>query len=222
VWAIYVADRLLDVRRPAGEHGESARHGFYRRHRQGARVLLAAIVALDAAVAALWLRPAIFWNAVAPFAAVLAYLLAINAAGRRFRVAKEPVVAFLFTAGTFLVAWTNDRSSPIALLWPAAAFFALCTANLVAIEAWEWRELRDGRDPPQALTRVLVRGLRVWVPLLAVASAAAAAGGRGRWYAAIAISAAGVGALVFAGRRTSIEVRRVLVDAVLLSPAIWL
>ena len=217
VWAIYVADRLLDVRRPATT-AESARKCFYRRHRKFAMALLSAMLLATAAIAAFWLRPAVLRNGLIPLAAVLVYLAALNLSGTR-QVAKELVVAFVFTTGTFLVAWTNDPASPIVLLAPAVAFFLLCLANLAAIEKWEWEELRAGAETPHVTTRVLVRGIRIWVPLLALAFFLRASD---PWYLAAGLSAAAVATLLYVGRGISTEARRVLVDAALLTPLLFL
>ena len=217
VWAIYIADRMLDARRPAVT-AEAARHRFYRRHRRFASTLLAALLVSAAAIAAVWLRPSVLRNGLVPLAAVVVYLAVLNLSGAR-QLAKELVVAFVFTAGTFLVAWTNDPASPWLLLVPAAAFFLLCLANLAAIEKWEWEELRHGAEPPHATTRAMVRTARVWVPLLAVA---ALYRGADPWYRAIAISAAAIAVLLYAGRRIAPETRRVLVDAALLTPLLFL
>lgn len=217
VWAIYIADRLLDARHPATT-AEAARHRFYRKHRRFATVLLGALVAVTLTIALLWLRPAVLHNGLVPLAAVVVYLAALNLGGAR-QVAKELVVAFVFTTGTFLVAWTNDPVSPLTLLAPAAAFFLLCLANLAAIEKWEWAELRLGAEPPHVTTRALVRTARVWVPLLAVATLFRSSN---PWYLAIGSSATLTGVLLFVGGRLRIEARRVLVDAVLLTPLLFL
>jgi hypothetical protein len=116
------------------------------------------------------------------------------------------------------VAWTNDPASPLLLLAPALAFFLLCLANLTAIEKWEWEELRSGAEPAHPSTRALMQGARVWMPLLAAACLLS----HDRWYLAIGLSAALTSALLFAGTRLPIELRRVLVDAVLLSPLLFL
>jgi hypothetical protein len=217
VWGIYIADRLLDVRHPAVT-SESARHRFYRRHRTPAIALLAALFVADLAITALWLRPAVLHNGLIPLAAVLLYLIALNLSGAR-QVAKELVVAFVFTTGTFLVAWTNDPASPLTLLAPAMAFLLLCLANLASIEKWEGEELRPGGPPPHVTTRVLVRAAPVWIPLLAAACLLHASD---PWYLAIGIGAAAITALLYAGRRIPAEARRVLVDAALLAPVFFL
>jgi len=214
VWSIYIADRLLDVRGPA-EIAESARHQFYRRHKHFAAGLLAVLLIAALTIAVLELRPIVLRNGLIPLGAVLVYLGALNVWGTG-QVAKELVVAFVFTTGTFLVAWTNDPVSPATLLAPATAFFLLCLANLTAIEAWEWRELRDGAGPPHGTTQALVRYIRIWVPVFAAAALLTT----GPWYRAIGLSAASMSALIYAGRRLPIELRRVLVDGVMLTP-LW-
>src|SRR5689334_9431948 len=73
VWAIYIADRLLDVRRPAAT-AESARHRFYRRHQMFATALLGLLLATVLAITAFRLRPAVIENGLVPLGAVLLYL----------------------------------------------------------------------------------------------------------------------------------------------------
>src|SRR3954452_14827096 len=70
VWAIYLADRLLDVRHPAVP-GESIRHQFYRMHRTFARTLLAAVLCADFFLAGYWLRPAVLGNGLLVTAGVV-------------------------------------------------------------------------------------------------------------------------------------------------------
>ena len=156
------------------------------------------------AISALWLRPAVIRNGLIPLAAVVLYLAALNLSGVG-QVAKELVVAFVFTTGTFLVAWTNPVFR-VTLLAPAAAFFLLCLANLAAIEKWEWTELRAGAEPPHLTTRAIVRTARIRVPRLAPAEIWR---GSDPW---------------LSGDRDQrrIETRRVLVGAVLLTPLLFL
>jgi hypothetical protein len=114
VWAIYLADRLLDVRHPASDL-EPVRHRFYRRHRAFAQALLAAILCVDVLVTRLWLRPAIVDNGLLLTGGVVLYLATFPLTGWGATAWKKPMAAFLFTAGTFLIAWTGaghpvDRS----------------------------------------------------------------------------------------------------------------
>jgi len=200
VWAIYIADRLLDVRKPSAGTG-TPRHRFYRANRNLATVLLAMIAGADLLTLASWLRPAVFHNGLVVAAAASAYLLLFTATEGRWAFFKKSSAAVLFTAGVFLVAWTGTTTPATLLLWPAIAFALLCKANLVLIEHWE----RHWPTRP------------VWVALAFFALICVAAG-NSRWYYAIALSSAVLMALGICGGRLSGDARRVLADAALLTP----
>ena len=218
VWAIYLLDRLLDARKPPPVNGEPARHRYYRRHFELMAALLAMVIAADAFIGILWLRPAVLREGLIPLAGVLVYLATFHISGLPAKIPKEIAAAVLFTAGTFLTAWSTIPC--LSLAWPAIAFFLLCLANIVAIEAWEWGELPGGESPaPHPCTRCLARTYLVWVPAAVIVCALL---GHNAWYACIALSAAACAALVWLGRPLSLEARRALVDGVLLSPILFL
>jgi hypothetical protein len=220
VWAIYLLDRLLDARKPLPGKGtaEPARHRYYRRHSGLMTALLTIVIAADAIVAMVWLRPAVLRVGLIPLAGVMIYLATFHISGLSSKIPKEIAAAVLFTAGTFLTAWSTTPCPSLA--WPAVAFFLLCLANIVAIEVWEWRELPGGASPaPHPCTRCLARTYLVWVPAAVIVCALL---GHNQWYASIALSAAACAALVWLGRRLSLEARRALVDGVLLSPILFL
>jgi hypothetical protein len=202
VWAIYLFDRVLDVGR-AAPPGEAARHQFYRRHRNAAYRLFWVLVAVDIAIALWGLGWAVIRNGLVVIAGVGLYLGLWHGWGRGSpvgRLGKEVVVAVLFTAGTFLVAWTKLGS----LLWQeAVAFGTICLLNLVAIEDWE-----SGGGRGMAVAAAAA-GLAIWCWM--------AKDGSG-WYEAIGLSAVLMLCLLAAARRVSMELRRALVDAVLLTP----
>jgi hypothetical protein len=202
VWAIYLADRLLDVRQPRF-CAEPVPHRFCRSYRGFATALLGIVVSADLVVGFRWLRHAVFANGLVVSAGVAAYFGAFPVG--RFRAAWKPgMVALLFATGVFVVAWTGIPNPGQALMVPAVAFCLLCFSNLLLIRAWA---LRTSNRP----------GL--WAVALAVAFAAFAAPW---WFAGVALSAAGLGVLAFLGARISHTARRVLADAVLLSPLLCL
>jgi hypothetical protein len=222
VWAIYLFDRLLDARHPPSVNGgdEAARHRYYRRRFKPMTALLAAVVAADACISIFWLRPAILRSGLIPLAGVLAYLAIFHRWSQSLKIPKEISAAVLFTAGTFLTAWTTIPC--LSLVWPAVAFFVLCLANMIAIEAWEWRELRNespALHPLHPLTHWLARTYLFWVPLAVLVCVLM---GRNEWYTSIAVSAGACVLLFRFGRRLSLEARRALVDGVLLSPILFL
>lgn len=218
VWGIYLLDRLLDVRTPS-RGNETARHQFYRKHWLAASILLVAVFAADCAATLRWLRPAVFHAGALLSVCVVVYLLAFHFVNRRIGAPKEVAVAILFAAGTMLVPWTWAAHNWRSLAMAAGTFALLCLGNLVAIEIWEYQELRCGlREPPGKITIWLGRYFLVWVPLLCGLAALGAA----RWFAAVSLSA-GLLSLVFAyARRLTLDARRVLVDVALLSPLLLL
>jgi hypothetical protein len=224
VWAIYLLDRLLDARKPppvnktSGESvREPARHRYCRRHMKLMGALLAAALAADAFITILWLRPPILREGLILLAGVLIYLATFHISSQSVRIPKEIAAAILFTAGTFLTAWTAFPDPGLA--WAAAAFFLLCLANMIAIEAWEWRELANEPLMLHPLTSWLARTYLFWVPIAVVVCAL---GGRNEWYTSIALSAGACAMLFWVGRRLSLEARRALVDGALLSPLLFL
>jgi hypothetical protein len=214
VWSIYLLDRLLDARKPFSQ-AEALGHSYYRRHFKPMAALFSAVAVSGAIVALGFLRRAVLRDGLIALAGVLIYLAAFHFAGRALKIPKEIAAAILFTAGTFLAAWASLPC--LSLAWAALAFFILCLANIVAIEAWEWRELASAE--PHRWTRWLARTYLYWVVVAAIGCALL---GHNEWYASIALSACACALLFVAGRRISLEARRALVDGALLTPALFL
>jgi hypothetical protein len=198
VWAIYIADRLLDVRGPAST-GEPLHHRFYREHRRAWCIALAAVALADLLCTVFWLRPVVFIHGLAVAGASLAYLALFTEAGSRWVFWKKPVAAMLFSAGVFLVASVN---APGRLLWPWASFALLCGGNLILIERWK-RNLSTEK---------------AWVPMLVFVAVCAAQ--RSTWYGAVGVSAVALAAVARFGSKLSVEARRVLADLALLTPIV--
>jgi hypothetical protein len=193
VWAIYVADRLLDVRHaPAGP--ETVRHGFYRRHRSLARGALCCILVADLVIALGWVRFAILEHALFIGLGTLFYLTAFPLAGLRHVAWKKVLAGLIFTAGVFLTAPSRT------LIWQMGSFCALCLGNLFLVEGWERHQ------------KPVIGGLCM-TALFAVSLP-----GNSPWFHAVAASAAGLAGLAFLGEHLSVEASGVLADAVLLSP----
>ncbi len=200
VWLIYIADRILDARRPASTQ-EPARHQFYRRYRQATTILATVILLIDGFLILSVLHPAVFRTGLVAFAGVSLYFVILH--GTAVSFSKELAVAGLFTAGTFLVAFTRSTEPIAYLLAPAASFLLLCFANLVAIEVWEGGSLAFGR------------WYLWWVPAFALTNLLFFSG---PWAYAISLSAGSLVAIYAVGDTLGPEVRRVLVDTVLLIP----
>jgi hypothetical protein len=203
VWAIYLADRLLDIRHPAPEN-ETARHRFSRRHRTTLTVLLAAALTADVLTALIGLRPDVFSNGLLMLSSVVLYLSFFVLWRIGVEPWKHPSAAILFTMGVFLVAWTRT-ANPFHLLGkPAAVFCALCLGNLVLMENWE-----HGRTKPR---------IWLWMTILMVVCGVT---GDSRWYGAVLVSACGLVILDLFSARIRHEIRHFLADAMLLTPLLF-
>lgn len=199
VWAIYLADRLLDVRAAAGTP-KTARHDFSRRHQRGLRALLAAVVVLDGFIAIVELRRAVFLCGLAVAGCVAAYLstFPLRASGWE----KQVFAAVLFATGVLLVPGT--WVGPSHLLLPAALFAGLCLCNLILIELWEG-------DRERRLTWLAPAGI----------AAIAIARPNGTWQDAVALSGVLLAGVAIGGRRLTVSAKRVLADAALLTPLLF-
>lgn len=222
VWAIYIADRMVDVRNPAHEN-ESTRHRFYRHHGTFAAALLGVVTLADFLAVALWLRPAVWKNGLIVAALVVLYMAIFPSRRTRYMRWKQPSAAALFTMGVFLIAWTGTPDAWRTLGAPAAAFGALCLGNMRLIEHTERERGRRNRG-------LVPAGKRTLTTILAFACLVA---GRCWWSSAIAASAAGLVAVDYLGARwprdaafpdaaffdaAFFEQRRVLADLALLTP----
>jgi hypothetical protein len=201
VWAIYLADRLLDVRHPA-KAGESTRHAFYRRHRTVALAGFGVILLADFLVTGLWLRHAVVSSGLIVAACVAAYLALFPL--KREIGGKKPAAAVLFTAGVFLIPWLGTLRPAEELALPAILFCATCFANLLMIQRWEQAE----QARPAWILLVIILGLRGFIKGLP-------------WFGAITVSAAGLGTLAWTGDRLSANAKGVLADAALLTPLLF-
>ena len=201
VWAIYLADRLLDVR--GGRRApQTARHEFTRRHWRWMAGLLCVVLAADAATVVRLLRPEVRNTGLMTAAGVVVYLAVLNVSGERKWFPKEAIVAALFTAGVFLVTWTNDAGRRSELVSLGVGFCGIVLANLLAVESGErgrWYEWALG-------------GLAV----------ACAALGEGAWWWSVGASAAGLWVLHMARGRVRGEARRLALDVAMLSPLVFL
>jgi len=230
VWVIYVGDRLLDGKTGARQSGASDRHAFYVRHRALAWGCLAAVSAAALWVSVTRLEIATRRAGLELAAAVALYFLLVHGArgGLSRLFPKELLVGGIFAAGTLLPAGTRGAEAARALLAPALLFGAVCALNCMAIECWEHH--RGGRQWSER-PRWLLRWADARIAALA-GSLLAAAGfsaffaprdpGELELLAACALSLIFLLALDRASHRLSPRSLRVLADAALLTPALFL
>jgi hypothetical protein len=199
VWAIYLADRLLDTL-ATGPAPNTARHNFFRRHPRELGGLLAAVLVLDAFVAIVELRHTVLLHGLAVAGCVAAYLSAFPR--RTSGWEKQVLAAILFSAGVLLV--SGASLGLWHLLLPGALFAGLCLCNLVLMELWEHHQERR----LMGLAPAAIAGLAI------LRSA-------GAWQDAVALSGVLLAAVTLSGPRLTADAKRVLADAALLTPLLF-
>jgi hypothetical protein len=199
VWAIYIADRLLDVRGEADVE-ELRHHRFCREHRAIWCAVLGMVVAADVGCTFFWLRPVVFVNGLLVAAASLGYLAVFTSASRGL-FWKKSAAAVLFSAGVFLVTVANSRGGMGVLVMPWLCFAVLCGGNLWMIQLW-----KTGQSAKW--TNLVVMAFGILCVLV----------GQARWYYAVGASAALLVAIHYQKGKVSVEARRVMADLALFTP----
>ena len=225
VWLIYLADRLADSRGGACVDHGTARHAFAGTWRTVLGPLAGGIALFLMVATPRWLSTREFWAGLGLLALAGGYFAGVHRWRRRWTafLPKEAAVGGLFALGSFLFVGLRLTTGGGLLTAAVAGFAALCFLNCALISRWE-KSLRDRRDPASlcnAFPRLTCRlGVACW-------GLAAGAVGLGWWtrdaaLCPLAVSAALLGVLDAARARVSPDARRVLVDAALLSPVIFL
>jgi len=127
VWIVYTADRLGDTWGMERD-GESPRHVFARRNRALLCAAMAAVLALDVAVAYWWLPARELAAGFSMLPVVAARVFAV----RRHPGLKNFLTGLLFAAGIWMPILLEDPWRP-----GFGLFVLLCTWNCAAIDAWE-------------------------------------------------------------------------------------
>ena len=139
VWIIYTVDRLLDIRK--SNFPKTPRHTFHRNH----VLLLWQIVAGTAVVALIltfWLPWPVIKFGLVLSVACLAYIGLVFQLPPRHPalLLKEPLVAFLFTAGVWGSVWAQRPMVSWVELTEAAMFGAIAFQNLLLFSLMEAQE----------------------------------------------------------------------------------
>lgn len=219
-WAVYLSDRLLDARRPAG-FADAARHDFCRHHLRAIGLLLGAVLFTGSLIVVSSVRRPLVIDSLPVAGAVLLYLAFVHSVPHSsgVRPPKEFAVALLFVAGAILAPWTRT-SRHLLLAVAGTGFFVACLANTVAIQDFEWERLRRRRAP------VLHRSVR-WlarhfvalsVGSLACCAAACLDVALSPIFLAVSLAVAALLALHLWRDRFPADAYRVLADLALLSP----
>ena len=206
VWLIYAGDRMLDAWR-GSDH--QPRHEFYRRYWRAVLPVWATTLAIAGWMAWTQLSPELFLRGTLLASCAVLYLAAVQLVPEHWKAAgrKEAAVAVLFGLGASLAAWPEVET--VYDIGSILLFSCLCWANCAAIEDWEHgREARTQVMVAAAIVAVTAAILlREYRPVLGSAETAGALG-------LVALDR-------FRGR-LSPSALRVLADAVLLTPILFL
>ena len=230
VWIIYASDRMLDVLRKPLLVVVSDRHNFYARHGRGMLIALLPITVAIAWISFTRLGTQTREVGLVMCAAVIFYFLAIHgfpdSVGRWFP--KELVAGAIFAAGAAIPAWmgaTESRNVPVAAV---LVFGGLCGLNCIAIECWEHnRGERSWKKTPYWLIRLVDTRIVQIAAILVCCSGliwifGSHTGGRAELLAASALSLSLIVAIERQSANLSPQALRVLADAALLTPALFL
>jgi len=203
VWLIYTADRTLDAHQG---NADTARHRFYREHWGRFLPLWFMLFFAAAWIALMHLPRTNLFRGVALLSAVGIYLALVHRVlpGQACRRLKEAAVGILFALGASLTVWEKIRSPrDVAAV---ALFCGLCWMNCLAIERWEHHMEWSAAIPAATIAGLafVLFGAR---PVLA---------------GAIFASSLALVTLNLGRRRLSDNALRVLADAALLTPLLFL
>jgi hypothetical protein len=216
VWLIYALDRWLDAWKLDVTKPHSSRHGFYLRYRwQTASIWW--VVFLGTAVIALSTLPRhdLAFGGVLLLLCIFYFLLLQK--GNRFIVPKEVQVGIIMSLGVTLCLWSWVMM--LELFLPTFCFALLITFNCVLIAYWE-----KPFDVVQGYASIALTTSQAWLTpfMLTLVGLALTLSFWQVFYVPVLLSAAALLGLHVARDCFSLSLLRVLADAVLLGPLLFI
>jgi hypothetical protein len=214
VWLLYALDRWLDAWKLDTTKAHSSRHAFYLQHRWSIAKLWLVIFLVVAILAFTGLPRADIFNGLLLLVLCGVYFaLTHTKPGRQF-IPKEIQVGAVVSLGTTLCLWSHIT---LHLALATIAFALLITLNCVLIAFWE-----HSLDIAQGFTSVAARLPHPWLTVFEISfmGLSLSLSFWQTFYTPVWLSASLLLALPYLIRKTAL--RRVLADAVLLTPLLWL
>jgi len=226
-WCVYLADRLIDVSRSRLQPFDTNRHRFTARHFKKLIVLLAMVSALNLILIIRHL-PANLIIAGCVTAGLIAIYYLIRLTRLRKYVSlipRELLCGMLFAVGCVIGphAYASELETPFAFGLVVVLFGLLCSASCILISIWEKESDLASNDPS------VVTSQKKLIPhvancLLALAVITVALSFLGFWKVLLSIALAAILlrlTLRFQNHLSTLTCR-VLADALLLTPVIFL
>lgn len=229
VWCAYSADRWIEGWRLTPERTLTQRHYFSVRWRWPVFVIWCAVITVDLLTALLKLKSSEFNAGLLLLVPVLLYVFSHQFLHRHhpWRLPKEVCVATLMSGGVLVFLLAQPQVDQPRLIALGAGFAVLCFVNCALISVWE-REIDESQDQDSLARQSLrvTRFARV-LPWLVSISAffyafAEPTGWTQRALLCIGSSAGLLGGVDRLEPKIGRQLARVLSDAVLLTPLVFL
>lgn len=222
-WCVYLADRLIDVKRHAPNEHETERHHFTRTHFKPlvAALLIAAITNLVFIISAV--PPTLFASGIFTASLVgIYYLVRFYASSTALYILpREILCGMLFALGSAIGphAFAPDSQDHLAYFLPVAFLGVLCSVSCILISIWERSaDLATADNSFGTLRPYLASSFSSGLIGLSLISLVVSFYSTTEVYMAIAISALALSVAIHFEDRLTQPMRRVLADALLLSP----
>jgi hypothetical protein len=230
VWIIYISDRILDGLSKPELVALSDRHQFYARHGLGILRGLPPVILIAGWIGLARLGAETRFAGLVMSAAVIFYFLCIHGNSDRIHewFPKEIVAGTIFAVGAAIPAWIHGAAVRNALLPQMLLFAGLCALNCIAIECWEHnRGERQWRKRPYWLIRLADTRIEMIaaVLILCACSIALFVSRNGIRADSAVASIISLSILMAIERRSNLlspQAMRVLADAALLTPVVFL
>lgn len=226
VWCIYLADRLYDSRRTGETVAGTGRLMFTRSHFKPLAATLLAASVLNCVLIIRFIPEKLILTGLITASLLGGYYVIRLKAGLRIAalIPREILCGMIFALGCVITSHeyappgTNESQ-----FWLAAFFFGLlCSANCILISIWEWEEdlAANDRSITTGSPRI-VRHIGSAILVAGVCSLALASSGPGFIYWAMAVSTFAQRIVLHYESRIGKPMLRVLGDAVLLTPLLF-
>jgi hypothetical protein len=230
VWIIYVGDRMLDALRLPVLSGLSDRHRFYAQHGRAILGAFTPILFTTAWISLVRLGNATRFAGLVMTAVVSLYFLAIHGIPHRVKkwFPKEIAAGGIFAVGAAIPTWMHAAGERKVLIPEVILFAGLCGLNCIAIECWEHN--RGGRrweGKPYWLIRLADAHIARIASILIVGGVSTGIfmvqkESHADIFAASVFSLLILIAIEWRSNRLSPQALRVLADAALLTPLLFL
>lgn len=226
-WCVYLADRLIDVFRTGPSDLATERHRFTRKHsgKLIALLCLAATADLVLIIRVVPLHLIITGCATATLLGIY-YVIRLSINGRvNTVIPREVLCGMLFALGSTIGphAFAPDNLNEFQYFLPAVFFGLVCSVSCILISIWERDADLASNDSSFATSRArLIPHVSTFLSALVLISGILAFFSSWQIFLAAALSALALRITLHFGNHLSRPMLRVLADALLLTPLIFL